>query len=255
MRGSPVLLALVLIAGCGRIGFGTIGGADDAGDGAVGDGVGDDAVPGGLVAFYDMESFNAGTLIDNTGRGHTGTCVDPQCPIVTGGHNSTSALTFDGVDDEIVIADAADLHTQNALSISMWVFVPIPPLDFSCVVNKIANGTDMDSYQLCVTPAAAMNFGGGTAGTQTVTSPNSIDANGWHYVVATWDGTTMSIYLEGALVVSQVGSPFEFDSGPLVLGIDLDLGVQVAPFTGTLDELRIYDRVLSVAEIAAFAAS
>jgi Concanavalin A-like lectin/glucanases superfamily len=47
--------------------------------------------------------------------------------------------------------------------------------------------------------------------------------------------------------------PIPFDADTLTLGADLDGGVIVAPLTGRLDDVRIYNRALSAAEIVTLA--
>lgn len=244
MRG----VALVILAGCGRVGFDAVG---DGGTVSV-----DAGAPDGLVAFYDMETFVSGgagsssLLIDATGRAHMGTCAGTRCPAYTAGHTGMG-LTFDGVDDRIDIANAPDLDTRARFTIAVWVNVPGAPLDFSCLVNKIFGSTNGDSYQLCVTPDAAMYFGlnGGLVQSATLT----IDPTNWHHVAASWDGAAMALYIDGGLSGTTPLISDAFDAGELVLGIDVDNGTTIAPFTGTLDDVRIYERVLSPAEIAALA--
>ncbi len=77
---------------------------------------------------------------------------------------------------------------------------------------------------------------------------------GWVQVTGTWDGATgeMKLYANGVLLgeTNHTGSGILMDTGnPMYLGSDNDLNSR--KFEGVIDELRIYDRVLSEFEIAA----
>jgi hypothetical protein len=86
-----------------------------------------------------------------------------------------------------------------------------------------------------------------TTGTS-IFSENPYTARRWQHVVTTKDQAKMRLYVDGALVAS--GN----DPSPLANELSLLIGQggvthRVNPFIGQLDELAIYDRVLSPAEI------
>ena len=73
----------------------------------------------GLVAAY---SFNAGTgttLLDQTGKGHTGTIAGATW---TAQGKFGSALTFDGVNDWVTVNDANDLDFTTGMTLEAWVY-------------------------------------------------------------------------------------------------------------------------------------
>ena len=74
----------------------------------------------------------------------------------------------------------------------------------------------------------------------------------WHHVVYTYDGTsTHRLYLDGTQAAMSTAAP---DTGPLT---SARLGTQSAGterFQGEIDEVRIYNRVLMPAEVAALRA-
>ncbi len=81
-----------------------------------------------------------------------------------------------------------------------------------------------------------------------------IEAGVWHHVVLTAQSFGMcSMYVDGALVVSeQLDRPLDLGDADLMLGVlpsnTLPRGAE-APFRGGIDELAIFDRVLSESEI------
>jgi hypothetical protein len=72
-------------------------------------------------------------------------------------------------------------------------------------------------------------------------------------VALTWDGSRFILYLDGIAVHQEPAPTFAWGDGPLTIGTDRDMGANDDPFWGSLDELRIYNRVLSEAEILGLA--
>ncbi|MDX2024075.1 MAG: LamG domain-containing protein [Deltaproteobacteria bacterium] len=73
----------------------------------------------------------------------------------------------------------------------------------------------------------------------------------WHHVAYTFDGTLHACYVDGVLVGSST-TPAQ--TGPTTVARLANSPGQGEPFTGWLDDARIYDRPLSAAEVAHLAA-
>jgi Concanavalin A-like lectin/glucanases superfamily len=73
--------------------------------------------------------------------------------------------------------------------------------------------------------------------------------NTWSHLAATYDGTTIRLYVDGALVRSQAAAgTIMTTTNPLRIGGNVIWGEW---FHGIIDEVRIYNRVLSATEIQA----
>lgn len=88
-----------------------------------------------------------------------------------------------------------------------------------------------------------------------VLSPAVVVAGSFQHIAASYDGNTVTLYHDGNVVASQVVGPANFNTvDPINIGIeDLTPNGAYDPFAGLIDELSIYDRALSGAEIAAIA--
>jgi hypothetical protein len=94
---------------------------------------------------------------------------------------------------------------------------------------------------------------GSPGGDVSVTSSTSVNDGQWHHVVATRDTTSgaMQVYVDGVPSGSGVGptgartAPTSLRIGSILTGVNF--------LNGTLDDVRLYDRVLSASEVAELA--
>jgi hypothetical protein len=97
-------------------------------------------------------------------------------------------------------------------------------------------------------------FGVGNPDT-TITSTMPINDGKWHHVVATRDAASgqMQLFVDGILQASALGPTGAKASPPNLRLGSIQTGVANGFLAGTLDDVRVYDRVLGAWEIAAFA--
>ena len=155
------------------------------------------------------------------------------------------AFNFDGVDDLVEAADSASLKPAQ-MTLEAWV-------------NPATSGLAADATVITKTSGSngyGLGFLGGTssfgfwindrAGNRITTT---LTAGVWSHVVATYNGTNMVLYVNGAQVATKAYSTAINHSGD-VLRIGNNGGGGTA-FKGGIDELVIYNRALSLAEITA----
>jgi hypothetical protein len=75
----------------------------------------------------------------------------------------------------------------------------------------------------------------------------------WHHIAASFDGVTKRLYLDGIEVASAAALETRYDDSSVTLGCDRNVGVEDHHFDGLLDDVRVYDRVLTPIEIATLA--
>lgn len=244
---------VVLVAACGRVGFGVHGdgGADAARDGAGDAATADVALPADLIAYFPLD----GTLDDLVG-GPAGTCAAGQCPGAEVAGHLGGGMQFDGVDDCVSVADVGQLGAPQ-ITISIWANETGPLQARECQVSKRVDNVGMpyDSWQLETTGTTGQesftSYHGGGGNDQMTTGPTAIQAGVWQHIVATYDGFNERVYIDGVSTSSAGNSsPLTYDANPVHIGCDDNNGLS-EHFHGALDELRIYSRALSQAEIQA----
>lgn len=205
----------------------------------------------GLVAYYPLE----GNGTDASGNGHNGSMISG--PVTTNGRIGQALYLYSSVGRVSVPGSSAFAFTN--LSISAWV---------RC--NNYSNPTP--SY--IVTDSTSTGVEGGfefdvTRGTlhmhyRTSTSPifydtysplvfTPSDNNKWHHVAVTCEytgtGYTIRMYKNGVLIQTTIttSARMAYSMSNLILGTNYDL----RRFDGVIDEVYLYNRVLTGAEIQA----
>src|SRR5207253_6948477 len=87
----------------------------------------------GLVAAYGFEDGAGTTAADASGNGNTGTLSGPAW---TSSGRFGGALSFDGVDDWVTVADADSLDLTSGMTLEAWVNPSTPGGAWRAVLMK-----------------------------------------------------------------------------------------------------------------------
>ncbi|ONI79157.1 hypothetical protein ALI144C_25285 [Actinosynnema sp. ALI-1.44] len=97
----------------------------------------------------------------------------------------------------------------------------------------------------------ALSFGGARVGStdRNVNGTGAVPANAWTHLAVIYDATTIRLYVNGVQVSSVASAGNLAGSGnPLRIGGNLIWGEY---FCGPVDDVRVYNRALSAAEVTA----
>ena len=200
------------------------------------------AFPPGLVAAYSFNEGAGTTVIDASGNSNTGS--------ISGATWTTqgkfgNALMFNG-SDRVTVNDSNSLDLISGMTLEAWVYPTATPTTWSTAIMKEQSG-DLAYTLYAGSPANRPNVYVFTNGQQGVAGPAALPLNTWSHLAATYDGTTLRLYVNGTQVASRALSGSIVPStGPLRIGGN---GVWVEYFRGRIDEVRIYNRALGATEI------
>jgi hypothetical protein len=204
---------------------------------------------GGLVASYGFNEGTGSTLADRTSLGHAGTIAGATW--TTQGRFG-SALTFDGVNDWVTVADANDLDFTTGFTLEAWVYpTTLGNGSWRTVFMKERSGGEVyNLYAHATSVPAAYVVRAAQQGTPLDARPTAqLPLNTWSHLTATYDGTTLRFYVNGTLTGSRAAAgPLLTSTGVLRIGGNSVWGEY---FKGRIDEVRIYNRALTAAEIQA----
>ena len=193
----------------------------------------------GLVAAYGFEDGTGSTTTDSSGRGNDGVLAGATW--VSDGYHGLG-LEFDGSDDVVTVADSTSLDLTAQLTLEAWVR-PTSTKGARTVIAK----EDGPVYALRASGAGRRAGGSVVTGATVDVSGTRLQPGTWQHVALTYDGALLGLYVDGQSVGSTAaaGSVTNGD-GPLRIG-----GIAGQHFAGTLDDVRVYNRALSSAEIVA----
>ncbi len=204
----------------------------------------------GLVAHWPLD----GTPDDASGKAHHGQAFN-LTPTADRFGVANAAYHFNGVNGYMTAA-GVPIPTNNAFSWSLWIKAEEPGVRGPIIERAQAFGVNLTSPMLFTEPGAALSFGTCCAnnGSSVRTPNNSVPTNQWfHFVATSAEGGRRALYLDGDLVAETVGTAYGQELELFIFGRDRmdDPVIDNIYFPGALDDIRIYNRELSAAEVLA----
>ena len=220
-------------------------------------------ISSGLTAYYDPANSNSysgsgSTLIDLSGNGINGTVVGAT-------YNADGYFELDGTNDYIVSGNCfTAINSSDTHTVEMWVYANAASdclwSDLGQTNNPATSGYHFAGAQMLqVGPFNQIITGlwNGTAITRDVAGSGSL-TGAWKHVVRTYNGTTLTGYVNGSNTSGGVTMTFDSpnDDGEtswyLAFGAE-DTTTYSGSTAGWLDGrvgiMRVYNRALSGAEV------
>ncbi len=202
----------------------------------------------GLVGYWAFDEGMGTTTADLSGSGNDGVMTGVPA-FVAGGFPAAKfknpfALMLNGKPDLVTVGINRLPTIDQPKSVSLWFNYPVMPATGNRTMFSLTSKAETCGIQLGTRAAnLTVSLWGGTV---LVSTP--APAPGWHHMVYTWDGTTHSLYLDGAAPVTGLTPPQICTATAAIIG-DYDGGNEY--FVGQLDDVRVWaDRVLTPAEVA-----
>ena len=155
-------------------------------------------------------SIDKTTVTDKSSNNNTGT-------LYYGTYLSHDGAHFDGVDDEIIVANTASLDLGVNYSVGARFKVDeIEPGTHQIVTNIQTGGASLNVHN------GNIRFGFydvTNAKYKSIVSPNKIKEGVWYSAVGTYDGNTVKLYVNGELVVEDtIAVTYKVVTAPFALG-------------------------------------
>lgn len=200
----------------------------------------------GATAASDAMGVANGTYVNGVGQGALGGLPS----------QTDAGATFDGVDDRVQMGDVYDFAGRVPFSVEAWVRrTSVNETAWRKIVAKDTGTGAREGWGLAITSSSygpapqrffLERFAAGVS--NVVIGTTASVAGTWYHVVGTYDGSTMRIYLNGALEASAPSTTSMGDSTTPLRISGLGAGdAELLP--GMVDEVAVYDRALSAAQV------
>lgn len=206
----------------------------------------------GLVGYW---TFDDGQALDHSGNGNFGVVNGPN---LVQGKIGEGALNFDGENNHVDLGPIHD-YPSDEITVAAW----INPRDlancsaYDCRILSKATGIwTQDHYIMLSTIRSAgdvrLRFRLMTDGWTElqIASSGNLSNGEWVHVAATYDGSNMRLFVDGEEIgsVPKTGPIDNDPSVPVWIGGNPS-SLLSRPWSGTIDDVRMYDRALTQQEI------
>lgn len=218
-----------------------------------------------ITALYgartQTDATTSAQAADSSGNAHHGTYTDGMLLGTTGAlADGTKAVTGTTGLSYVEVLYTADLAPTSQITMEAWAH----RTDWSTFTSdqRVLSKTEGGGYQLSFNEASFYPGGkvgalvrrNGAYGAVSFSITNL--SSGWHKFAATYDGQIITLYIDGvAVATNDAGGPFAIQyavTNSLIIGAEAGTttGDQGNNFNGSLDEVALYARALTAAEIA-----
>ena len=208
------------------------------------------ALPTGLVAAYAFDEGTGTTVTDASGHGITGT-ISGATWTTTGKYGN--ALSFNGTSSYVDLGNPASLQITGSMTWSAWVNAAANPPDDGQIIAK---SDDVSGWQLKTTPdtgpetfGVAISASGGAHTQRYSTTARSLST--WYYIAGVYNAATLTLdtYVNGVLNDGTLSGTVPASQVNSAVNVNIGRRTGGYYFNGTIDEVRIYNRALTQAEI------
>lgn len=225
-----------------------------------------DSLKDGLLVYYPLN----GNVLDSSGLNNHG--KNEFVSFVADRKGKISAGNFNGTSSRILIKNNPALNLNGDFTISCWFkadSIYDQPGTVKVILSKHVSGDGKNGYVMGLWNNSSSNFSQGiinfsappfyTDATYPKGNSGVVLINKWYHYLCTYSRltSTLNYFLDGKLIDSknlkfgdftnavdvQVGAAFNY--GSTTTGISF--------FNGTIDEVRIYDRVVTNEEVVKLA--
>ena len=210
--------------------------------------------PSGMVSYWNFNN-NSRDLGSDT---YTSRLIGG--PVWTTGKVGR-ALSFDGVKDYVDCGSDPNLDLRDYITLEAWIKPSSFNTSYRVIVLKGNENDDGIAYGLQLTDDGRVQCGVGTTNPYTgqgVVADTPLNANVWSHVACTIaSANSASVYVNGVLIkTARIFRPIPYrPAEPLYIGSIFSYKTTIPGgflknlFSGIIDEVAIYNRILSAEEI------
>lgn len=195
------------------------------------------ALTDGLIEYWKLDG-NSNGIFGNNG-------TDTSITYNSGNGKLIQGAGFNGTASNISITHSSSFNTNNIISASAWCY-PTTNTRYEPILTKYSLLDSTKGWEMsnnagtprCILRGSLLN----------VTGSSGFTLNAWNHIAFTYNGTTLTLYLNGVSVGTNTGSSTTDSSVNIRIGTRND-GNATDWFTGNIDECCFWNRALSADEV------
>lgn len=200
------------------------------------------AAPAGQVAAYSFNEGVGSIVSDASGNNNNGSLINT---VWTTTAKYGKALTFNGTSSYVNIPDANSLDLTTGMTLEAWIR-PTSNNNWRTVIMK-ERPSNLTYMLYSSNGSQAQGEITNTSGVSSIVTTAKPANNTWTHLAVTFDGANLRLYSNGVLKSTKATTaPMVASAMPLKIGGNAIWGEY---FAGQIDEVRVYNRALSAAEI------
>lgn len=196
--------------------------------------------PSGLVGYWPMDEGSGTETYDASANGNNGTLVGNPA-WATG--KVGSAVTFNGTSQYADLGDASALQ-NSVMTVEAWIKTSQTSGSMEILNKDSAFDMEVNYSSLAIYDPSSGNV--------CSSGVNVADGN-WHQIVVSYNGGVTNgtvIYIDGVQKATCTWKP-QNQTADLTVGAAYSGGSISGGFNGTIDQIKIFNRILSPQEVAA----
>lgn len=206
----------------------------------------------GLIGHWKFDDGSGTNAVDSSGLGFHAKMASSTFPVWSPigmiGYNKLNFLG--GTNGYIEVYPRTDYFSRSEITVSAWVRTETTPNAYNAVVSRVSSG--LNSYnQIFVTSAgklAVYVFGNSAARNYDGTGVHTLTPGVWYHIAYTYSNSGLTGYVNG-VIDGTAASGGGVLTGIATTTIGNDINTSSRRFDGDIDDVRIYNRVLSQSEI------
>ncbi len=204
----------------------------------------------GLLSYYRMSNGSGAALSDNQIAGTYGGVLSGGYTWVASGAfaDNRNSLDFDGSNDYVDCGNSATVQRNGTQSFTVEAWVKPTGGVWVAAVSKFVHTASNEGYSLEIFSdnKVSLLYGNNWSDWNATTSTTALTPGVWSHIAATYDGSTVKIYINGNLSESAAWTDGVTDSGTSLL-IGSRSGTTF--FLGQMDEVRVWTVARTAAQL------
>jgi len=204
-----------------------------------------------LVAWYRFDADNSGLIIDASGNGNDGVCsTGSTCPAYDGADGRPAgSADFGGNGNFITVGNEPQFDFTGNFTVALWMRASALGGAWAQLVGKGDSSWSVDRAGNRNT----LQFTTWSPQFDELIGSTNVADDQWHHVAIVYDGSSKVLYVDGQVDASK---PFvqtlRTNDVPVTLGRNAEF--TAGEYAGSLDDVRIFSRALTIGEIQAILA-